>query len=659
MKNKVSTWILNDKPKFSILLIILMIFQFLAICYFNFTRSELFLDFDSALALRHSIDIWKNKKIFFENFAYVSSLELDCVSFWAAPLIIFTGNISFSFGIIHALLLIFTIFIIMDIFYTINVDFWCAALSVIFIITPYSLGQLDYFNMLFISAGQYLFRVITLLLLIDLLLKPNYKGKKNKILLFIYAIFLFLTSFSAGNYILLMGIAPLVLNEIINIIKNQKIEYKKPSNILLVASGIISVLAIVIRDYGVGITARSSLNLSSASNFYNNIFNCIVGIYLLCDGVTHNSAIPITSIGGIARIFKFLFVTVCIFIVPILVKKHKMFKKTVLFQMTFVIVAVNLFVLMITNSVYGSPVFEHRYHILWFVPIMLACGLCIYYFSNLNKNLYLNYCIFLFFFAVISLSNLQGFKKINEVSSANFDFSNEVISVADKYDTDTIILFNQNDKSHIIRAIDYNKNAISINEDNIFQAYILDYFFEAADSAVLGESNILVASDEQFESLPFYFKKRYTLVERINDVNCYYTEENPFDMYNGLPIAYDASYNFPYSLGYEYEYARINEDGYLVSNGIEGDILKGAHGVYKTGSYNITIDYEIESFENETAKLNVKTSNTLYEINLDSNQCSATINDVKAYKYSNIEVGIWCDKDTIINVKGIAFEKLK
>ena len=176
------------------------------------------------------------------------------------------------------------IFIILDIFHTIDAEFWCAALSVIFVMTPYMYGQLEYFNMIFISAGQYGFRVISVLLLIDLLLKPNYKCIKNKIIIIIYMFFLFITALSGGNYILLMGIAPLMLNEVINMIKNQKIDFKKPTNILLLTSGIISLIAISIRNYniGAGTTSRSTLNLSAASEFMDNVFNCIVGIFMLC-----------------------------------------------------------------------------------------------------------------------------------------------------------------------------------------------------------------------------------------------------------------------------------------------------------------------------------------------------------------------------------------
>ncbi|NLP26061.1 MAG: hypothetical protein GX365_01745 [Clostridiales bacterium] len=660
MQKNLKKWFFNNRPKLSILLIILVIIQFVTICYFNFTKSECFLDFDSALALRHGIDMWRNKAIFFENFAYVSSLELDCASFWAAPLVILTGNISLSFGIVHMLLTALIIFIILDIFHTIDAEFWCAALSVIFVMTPYMYGQLEYFNMIFISAGQYGFRVISVLLLIDLLLKPNYKCIKNKIIIIIYMFFLFITALSGGNYILLMGIAPLMLNEVINMIKNQKIDFKKPTNILLLTSGIISLIAISIRNYniGAGTTSRSTLNLSAASEFMDNVFNCIVGIFMLCGGITHSPSIPITSLGGVARIFKLLFVAICIIVVPILVYKHRMYKKTQLFQMAFTIAAVNLFVLAITQSVYGSPVFEQRYHILWFVPIMLTCGLCFSYFTRLNNNHYLNNCIFIFFMVTLSLANLQGFKKVYEASTEGYDFSSEVILISDKYNTDTIILYGDYDKAHIIRALDYTKNAISLHDEDVFSAVILDYSYEEADSAILGTNNIFVASNEEFKTLPIYFKNRYTLVETINGVNYYYTENNPFDMYSGLPRSYNIAYNFPYIPSYKHAYSVINEDGYLISNGNEGVILTGAHGVYKPGNYDITIDYEIESHINDTAMFNIKANGSEYKVSLESTQDSTTINGIKADELSNIEVSIWCGEGTIIKVKGIGFERV-
>ena len=101
--------------KFAFLLI--LIIQVCCLFYFNFTSSEDFLDFDSSLAL-------------------------------------LTGNISLAYGISRAVLILLTISIANETLKLWNVDTDVRCITLSIILTPYSVGQLEYINMLFISAGR-------------------------------------------------------------------------------------------------------------------------------------------------------------------------------------------------------------------------------------------------------------------------------------------------------------------------------------------------------------------------------------------------------------------------------------------------------------------------------------------------------------------------
>lgn len=516
----------ENKCKLSVFFVFLLVIQFMSTCYMNFTRSEYFLDFDSALAFRHGIEMWKNKSIFFDNFIYVSSLEIDCASFFAAPIYMSTGNISLSFGLVHMIFGVFTIFVIMDIFKTLKTKLWCGAVATLIVMTPYFFGQLDYFNMLFISVGQYQFRVITVLLLINLMLKPDYSNLKSKILILICFIFLFLTSISSGNYVFLMGLFPIALSKGVDIIKNQKLTVEKHSLIFLIMCIIISIIALIVRHHYVGDTGRSSLNLVVAQDLHSNISGCIIGIYMLIGAAMYQTDIPIMSAEGVVRIFKFIFVSILIFATPIIVKKYKMYEKSQLFQISFTIAFLNLFVLMITSTIYGSPVFEYRYHILWVIPVMISCALCLYYFVYICKNKYLNFVIISFFVAFICLSNIKGYEKIKMVSTRNYEYSSKIVDIAEKYKVQTILTYKEATVAHVMRTLDIERTIFALNED--FTPIVMDYYYDLWNKSSLGDKNVLVAKMDEFSDFPENIKNEYTLVEQFNEIQIYYTEKNPF-----------------------------------------------------------------------------------------------------------------------------------
>ena len=55
--------------------------QFILIVIINYTKAngEL-LDYDSSLAIRHAVEMWKNG-LFLDDWNYLTSLEIDCAAF--------------------------------------------------------------------------------------------------------------------------------------------------------------------------------------------------------------------------------------------------------------------------------------------------------------------------------------------------------------------------------------------------------------------------------------------------------------------------------------------------------------------------------------------------------------------------------------------------
>ena len=77
------------------------------------------------------------------------------------------------------------------------------------IFTPYTYGQLEWSNMLFISAGQYEFRVLLVFVLFDVLLVCRTKKFYQSYIGISGMILTFWVSLSSGNYILYMVLCSL------------------------------------------------------------------------------------------------------------------------------------------------------------------------------------------------------------------------------------------------------------------------------------------------------------------------------------------------------------------------------------------------------------------------------------------------------------------
>ena len=112
--------------------------QFIFIQYYNFTGTESFLDYDSSIAIRHAVEMWRHHTIFLKDFVYMTSMEIDCASFFAAPIYILTGNLSVSIGLAHLVLDIILLICIYCLLYNLQVDIKYRLLGILLFFTPYA-----------------------------------------------------------------------------------------------------------------------------------------------------------------------------------------------------------------------------------------------------------------------------------------------------------------------------------------------------------------------------------------------------------------------------------------------------------------------------------------------------------------------------------------
>lgn len=506
------------------LLQFLVLVQFAALMVINFTKSYELLDFDAALAIRHAIEMWKNG-IFLQDYNYFSTIEIDNAAFLGAPIYMITRNLNLALGVGHLLTYGCTICILYDIFQNLNASKENFFLAVLFLYTPYVTGQSSWNNMFFLSVGQYEFRIITFLLLIDLMLICDLKKYKRFHFLIIASAYLgisFWTAISSGNYVLFMIVSPFVLKVLVDMLLLEKIELNTRKTKTLIIAVIAAFIGWQIHNHFAGISHRNELPLISAQDFFLNLGNCIAGIYLLFGGLTRDPSYSIFSIHGIWTLLRFAFISGLFFLVfkeLFFIKRNK--KLSSYFS---VFAFVNLSVLLLTNSNYGSLVFEERYHILWCVMLLLLASVLItqpyFYETAWIKN-----CATYGALLTIIMLNLLGFAELLRLKNTK-DYEISILNKANQVNVHSIYLYNDYPTAAILRLLDLECYCISINEDLSLNTG--NFYAHYGESEMAGDKNILICNNEDFYSLPGHMVSCYQLIDTVEEQNIYYSDSNPW-----------------------------------------------------------------------------------------------------------------------------------
>lgn len=587
----------SQKKMLTICVFCIVSLQLSLLWIFNWKYSLFLLDMDSAWALRHAIEMWREKSLFLDSFVYLSSLELDAATFFAVPLYSLLGNWSAALSICHLIVILAFLAVIIDIGRQAGADLWASGLAASFVLTPWSTGALSYSYMLFMVGGQYAFRILTVLVLIDLLLQKS-KRKKFFILLVFYGFLLLLTSVSTGNYIFLMGILPVLVYEIIEIISQQTLKGKRWILILFAASFFLVWLGLQIREPA-GESHRSNLSLVNAQGLVQNIWNCITGIFLLTGSTVEQPKTAALSLSGILMAGKFLFTLICMGIVPYLLSRLHAFSKKPVVGMASAIALLNLFVLLITNTRYGSGIFEFRYHLLWFCIWLIVVAFCIFWVTDPEMgacpNAWARWALLACSLFLILFCTAGGWKKTRqEVSQSIYPLCRTVQEQASQQQADSVLSITQNfSLGAILRVLDLERPIYDLQmQENAYTLFIGDYYDNQADATDLGSKNLLLASPDQFEALPSYIQNRYTSWQEAGTYRLYWTEQNPWDLQMGFPDDVGVEKDYPYTNGYTTECGVFLDSGILQSNGTGGELLSASGIAATPGNYSLSLQYQ-------------------------------------------------------------------
>lgn len=625
------TWI--KEHWLEILLCVGIVIQIGALAVFNLTRLPYESNYDSSCAYAQIVEMWRQKRILLKDWAYQTTLGIDSPVLLGALFYGITKNAFTAFGLANIVTVIVYACLFYDILKQADVAKNMRLLAVLFLLTPYSTGQLGYMPMLFTSAGSYAYKLLVPLLLIDILVRMH-KGqeiKKYWYLILFASFFVFDTAFSSGEYILLCAILPLIGYEILHVLIGNDIKqiFNKRLGFLILESAIYVVGIKVGRRTGIIESVGSQMMLTKAKHFPSVIAKCLTGIFQLFGGIPDYEDIPVTQTYGMMYLFRFFLAAVIlaswIYLLKHL-KENEKYKELV--GMITCIFAVNLIVLIFANVNYATETFEFRYHLISMIPMILLTSIAA---SDLwEKRKLLEQTVVLVTIVLLLFVNVYDYKNYMRDCYNNQGDMQGITLTAEQEGVHLIITIGSESISmgRCMRNVNPNVEISTWGGYNHGVGWgASTYYF---DNAHLKTPYMVLMTQKEYELMPKQIAKQLEEVQVFGIFRLYRVKENVLDGDNTLPQS-GTNRDFCYSSGYEY-WGKMESDGNVLSSGKKETVLRSnKKKIEKDAAYDIVVHYEVlKSKEDSAATFRVRNAHDeiIAEQEMPKDATKITIKDV-------------------------------
>lgn len=651
------TWI--KEHWLEILLCVGIVIQIGALAVFNLTRLPYESNYDSSCAYAQIVEMWRQKRILLKDWAYQTTLGIDSPVLLGALFYGITKNAFTAFGLANIVTVIVYAFLFYDILKQADVKKNMRLLAVLFLLTPYSTGQLGYMPMLFTSAGSYAYKLLVPLLLIDILVRMH-KGqeiKKYWYLILFATFFVFDTAVSSGEYILLCAVLPLIGYEILHVLIGNDIKqiFNKRLGFLILESAIYVVGIKVGRRTGIIESVGSQMMLTKAKHFPSVIAKCLTGIFQLFGGIPDYEDIPVTQTYGMMYLFRFFLAAVIlaswIYLLKHL-KENEKYKELV--GMITCIFAVNLIVLIFANVNYATKTFEYRYHLISMIPMILLTSIAA---SDLwEKRKLLEQTIVLVTIVLLLFVNVYDYKNYMR-DCYNYQGDMQGITLTAEQEGVHLIITIGSESISMGRCM---RNVNPNVEISTWGGYnhgvgwgASTYYF---DNAHLKTPYMVLMTQKEYELMPKQIAKQLEEVQVFGIFRLYRVKENVLDGDNTLPQS-GTNRDFCYSSGYEY-WGKMESDGNVLSSGKKETVLRSnKKKIEKDAAYDIVVHYEVlKSKEDSAATFRVRNAQDeiIAEQEMPSDATKITIKDVSVITGMEwVRYRINAEKGSKIRIKSI------
>ena len=651
------TWI--KEHWLEILLCVGIVIQIGALAVFNLTRLPYESNYDSSCAYAQIVEMWRQKRILLKDWAYQTTLGIDSPVLLGALFYGITKNAFTAFGLANIVTVIVYAFLFYDILKQADVKKNMRLLAVLFLLTPYSTGQLGYMPMLFTSAGSYAYKLLVPLLLIDILVRMH-KGqeiKKYWYLILFATFFVFDTAVSSGEYILLCAVLPLIGYEILHVLIGNDIKqiFNKRLGFLILESAIYVVGIKVGRRTGIIESVGSQMMLTKAKHFPSVIAKCLTGIFQLFGGIPDYEDIPVTQTYGMMYLFRFFLAAVIlaswIYLLKHL-KENEKYKELV--GMITCIFAVNLIVLIFANVNYATKTFEYRYHLISMIPMILLTSIAA---SDLwEKRKLLEQTIVLVTIVLLLFVNVYDYKNYMR-DCYNYQGDMQGITLTAEQEGVHLIITIGSESISMGRCM---RNVNPNVEISTWGGYnhgvgwgASTYYF---DNAHLKTPYMVMMTQKEYELMPKQIAKQLEEVQVFGIFRLYRVKENVLDGDNTLPQS-GTNRDFCYSSGYEY-WGKMESDGNVLSSGKKETVLRSnKKKIKRDATYDMIVHYEvIQAKEDNAAVFRIRNAQDeiIAEQEMPSDATEIRIRDVSVTQSMEwIRYRINAQKGSKIRIKSI------
>ena len=610
-----------------------IVIQIGALAVFNLTRLPYESNYDSSCAYAQIVEMWRQKRILLKDWAYQTTLGIDSPVLLGVLFYGITKNAFTAFGLANIVTVIVYAFLFYDILKQADVAKNMRLLAVLFLLTPYSTGQLGYMPMLFTSAGSYAYKLLVPLLLIDILVRMH-KGQKIKkywYLILFATFFVFDTAVSSGEYILLCAVLPLIGYEILHVLIGNDIKqiFNKRLGFLILESAIYVVGIKVGRRTGIIESVGSQMMLTKAKHFPSVIAKCLTGIFQLFGGIPDYEDIPVTQTYGMMYLFRFFLAAVILASWIYLLKhlnENEKYKELV--GMITCIFAVNLIVLIFANVNYATETFEFRYHLISMIPMILLTSIAA---SDLwEKRKLLEQTIVLVTIVLLLFVNVYDYKNYmkdcynyqGDMQGITFTAEQEGVHLIITIGSESISM------GRCMRNVNPNVEISTWGGYNHGVGWgASTYYF---DNAHLKTPYMVLMTQKEYELMPKQIAKQLEEVQVFGIFQLYRVKENVLDGDNTLPQS-GTNRDFCYSSGYEY-WGKMESDGNVLSSGKKETVLRSnKKKIEKDAAYDIVVHYEVlKSKEDSAATFRVRNAQDeiIAEQEMPKDATEITIKDV-------------------------------
>lgn len=497
---------LKEFTYIELLAIAIVLAEVLLLIYYNLTCDFSF-DQDAAKVMYHTIKMWQQKSFIIPNWSYMTTGEWDCVSFLAMPIYGLTNNIFLAFSISNIINIVIYVFVIYILLSSVNVRLTniCVAISIVLI--PYSWGMLGYTNLMFYSAGQYAYKVLTPLCMLATL---HYFDKyKNKIvyyfLLVLTLLLIFLTTTSSGLYVPGCGLLAIYIVRFVYYLLN-KFKIKKSELIVLISCLLVIGVSYYLHTkwgvYSVSDNIEHGNPLGHIKAYIESLIG-VFGIELSNSLFSWHTVIFLLKILVFVFVFGFGLISInkTFYISKILNKSN-----TETYQIESELISIFILNSIVTIMTWPTS----RYELIGTVPLILLSTIN---FNRLKVSNKVNYLLFACLIALNGLQQYSSYIYINRVYRYNFDkdVCMEILNTAYENNANMIVIYDYTEWSEVLRLYDLNMEVRTYNTImNEFEDH--DVTDGKKSSDYIEDKNCLILTDFNYDIDNFseYIKNNYT-----------------------------------------------------------------------------------------------------------------------------------------------------